>query len=380
MTLRIEESYLDKFMRALRSVAKWAAKSGNTCTWEEKETSFKEIVVDGKSAIFKIHTFEVEGLSDYGDWRLVALIEHLPEGNVIKEFTDTKVPEVYRNRPGICDHCGVDRQRKFTYIVENTKEGTFAQLGRSCVGLYTGCIQLLDGVLPLLSLEKYDVDHVDAEILTLDSVQSYLPTESVVAWSLACVEKYGYVKTRTEDGERNSLSTYRRVLNNIVAHPSERDFEPQEAHYERVPEILEWASKHSGDGTFFSNVCVLLKGEYVSRKNAAYVVGAVGAFLRDKAFENKVNGSFVGEVGDKIAFDIKEISVLSSFSSIYGLCYVYRIVDTGGHIFTTVTGRFLDNVKKFLDIDTLKKAQGTVKEHKIVKDEKRTVLTRVKFS
>ena len=373
MTLRIEESYLDKFMRALRSVAKWAAKSGNTCTWEEKEPSFEEVVVDGKAYIFKIHTFEVEGLSDYGDWRLVAQIEHLPEGNVIKEFTDTKVPEIYRNRPGICDHCGVDRQRKITYIVENTKEGTFAQLGRSCVGLYTGCIQLLDGVLPLLSLEKYDVDHVDAEIFTLDSVQSYLPTESVVAWSLACVEKYGYVKTRNEDGERNSLSTYRRVLNNMVAHPSERDFEPQEAHYERVPEILEWASERSEDNTFFSNVCVLLKGEYVSRKNAAYVVGAVGAFLRDKAFENKVNGSFVGEIGDKVAFDIKEISVLSSFSSIYGLCYVYRIVDTDGHIFTTMTGRSLDT-------NTLKKAQGTVKEHKIVKDEKRTVLTRVKFS
>ena len=232
MTLRIEESYLDKFMRALRSVAKWAAKSGSTCTWEEKETSFKEIVVDGKSAIFKIHTFEVEGLSDYGDWRLVALIEHLPEGNVIKEFTDTKVPEIYRNRPGVCDHCGVDRPRKITYIVENTKEGTFAQLGRSCVSLYTGCIQLLDGVLPLLSLEEYDVDHMDADHLVIDSMQFYLPVESVVAWSLACIEKYGYAKTRTEDGERNSLSTYRRVLDNMEACSTKRDFEPQEAHYE----------------------------------------------------------------------------------------------------------------------------------------------------
>ena len=36
MTLRIEESYLDKFMRALRSVEKKVAKSGGTCAWEEK--------------------------------------------------------------------------------------------------------------------------------------------------------------------------------------------------------------------------------------------------------------------------------------------------------------------------------------------------------
>ena len=373
MTLRIEESYLDKFMRALRSVAKWAAKSGNTCTWEEKEPGFEEVMVDGKPAIFKIHTFEVEGLSDYGDWRLVAQIEHLPEGNVIKEFTDTKVPEIYRNRPGICDHCGVDRQRKITYIVENTKEGTFAQLGRSCVRLYTGCIQLLDGVLPLLSLGKYDVDHMGAGILTLGSVQSYLHTESVVAGSLACVEKYGYVKTRTEDGERNPLSTYQRILDNMEAYPSERDFEPQEAHYERIPEILEWVSERSDDNTFFSNASVLLKEKYISRKNAAYVVGAVGAFLRNKASEKEVRGSFVGEIGDKVAFDIKEISVLSSFSSIYGMCYVYRIVDTDGHIFTTLTGRSLD-------ISTFKKAKGTVKEHRTERGERRTVLTRVKFS
>ena len=373
MTLRIEESYLDKFMRALRSVEKKVAKSGGTCTWEEKEPSFEEITINGKVYTFKIHTFEVEGLSDYGDWRMVAQIEHLPEGNVIKEFSDTKVPEIYRNRPGICDHCGVDRPRKITYIVENTKEGTFAQLGRSCVGLYTGCIQLLDGVLPLLSLEKYDVDHVDAEILTLDSVQSYLPTESVVAWSLACVEKYGYVKTRTEDGERNSLSTYRRVLDNMEACSTKGDFEPQKAHYERFPEILEWASEHSEDNTFFSNVCVLLRGEYVSHKNAAYVVGAVGSFLRDKAFENKTNNSFVGEIGDKVTFDIKEISVLSSFKSIYGLCYVYRIVDTDEHVFTTMTSRSLD-------ISAAKKAKGTVKEHMTAKGEKRTVLTRISLS
>ena len=101
MTLRIEESYLDKFMRALRSVAKKVAKSGGTCTWEEKEPSFEEIVIDGKTYIFKIHTFEVEGLSSYENWKVIAQIEHLPEGNVIKEFTDTKVPEIYRNRPGV---------------------------------------------------------------------------------------------------------------------------------------------------------------------------------------------------------------------------------------------------------------------------------------
>ena len=373
ITLRIEESYLDKFMRALRSVAKKVAKSGGTCTWEEKEPSFEEIVIDGKAYIFKIHTFEVEGLSSYEYWKVIAQIEHLPEGNVIKEFTDTKVPEIYRNRSGVCDHCGVDRPRKITYIVENTKEGTFAQLGRSCVSLYTGCIQLLDGVLPLLSLEEYDVDHMDMDHLVIDSMQSYLPTESVVAWSLACVEKYGYVKTRTEDGERNSLSTYRRVLDNMEARPEERDFEPQKAHYERFPEILEWASEHSEDNTFFSNVCVLLRGEYVSHKNAAYVVGAVGSFLRDKALENKVNGSFVGEIGDKVTFDIKEISVLSSFKSIYGLCYVYRIVDTEGHVFTTMTGRSLD-------ISDVKKAKGTVKEHMTAKGEKRTVLTRISLS
>lgn len=373
ITLRIEESHLDKFMRALRSVAKKVAKSGGTCTWEEKEPSFEEIVIDGKVYTFKIHTFEVEGLSSYENWKVIAQIEHLPEGNVIKEFTDTKVPEIYRNRPGVCDHCGVDRPRKITYIVENTKEGTFAQLGRSCVSLYTGCIQLLDGVLPLLSLEEYDVDHMDMDHLVIDSMQSYLPTESVVAWSLACVEKYGYVKTRTEDGERNSLSTYRRVLDNMEACSTKGDFEPQEAHYERFPEILEWVSERSEDNTFFSNVYVLLKGKYISHKNAAYVVGAVGAFLRDKALENKTNNSFVGEIGDKVTFDIEEISVLSSFKSIYGLCYVYRIVDTDGHVFTTMTSRSLN-------ISDVKKAKGTVKEHMTAKGEKRTVLTRISLS
>ena len=75
-----------------------------------------------------------------------------------------------------------------------------------------------------------------------------------------------------------------------------------------------------------------------------------------------------------IKFDIvEEIGVLSSFKSIYGLCYVYRIVDTNGHVFTTMTGRSLD-------ISAAKKAKGTVKEHMTAKGEKRTVLTRISLS
>lgn len=209
MTLRIEESYLDKFRRALRSVAKKAAKSGSICTWEEKETSFKEIIVDGKSSIFKIHTFEAESLPAYGDWRVVAQIEHLPEGNVVKEFTDAKVPEVYRSRPGVCDHCGVGRPRKITYIVENTKEGIFVQLGRSCVGLYTGCVQLLDGVLPLLSLEKYDVDHMDADLLISVSEQSYLPTES--AWLHGLLRVWRNMAT-----SRQGLKTEKKICFQLI--------------------------------------------------------------------------------------------------------------------------------------------------------------------
>lgn len=370
LTLRIEDSYLEKFMRDLRSAKKKIEELGEECSWREKESSFEKVNIDGKIFTFKIHTFEVEGLSSYEGWKVIAQIEHLQSGNVIREFTDVEVPEIYRNRAGVCDHCGTDRPRKITYIVENVKEGKFVQLGRSCVSLYTGGVHLLDGVLPLLKLEKYDVDHMDKE--SLCASPNYLPVKDIIARTFATIEKCGFSKTRNEDGSRNPLSTFQRVIDDMRIASQGGNFEPQEAHYNRIPEFVKWVAESPNNNTFFSNVNVLLKEGYTSEKNAAYLVGAVGSFLKDEAVKNKVRASFVGEIGDKITFDVKEAGILTTFRSSFGLCYVYKIIDTEGHVFTTFTSRAVD-------VSSAKRVQGTVKNHEEARGESRTVLTRVKF-
>lgn len=52
-------------------------------------------------------------------WQFHAQIEHTEHGNIInsKDATETQLHQ-YRNCPPNCDHCKVDRRRKFTYIVK----------------------------------------------------------------------------------------------------------------------------------------------------------------------------------------------------------------------------------------------------------------------
>lgn len=52
-------------------------------------------------------------------WQFHAQIEHTEHGNIInsKDATETQLHQ-YRNCPPNCDHCKMDRRRKFTYIVK----------------------------------------------------------------------------------------------------------------------------------------------------------------------------------------------------------------------------------------------------------------------
>src|SRR5690606_38210639 len=56
-------------------------------------------------------------------------LKSVVEGNSISEDFRTKSP--------FCDHCGLKRDRKFTYIVQS-EDKSLKQIGRACVKDFTG--------------------------------------------------------------------------------------------------------------------------------------------------------------------------------------------------------------------------------------------------
>lgn len=66
-------------------------------------------------------------------WKLTGIIEHLAGGDVLLG----EVPEAFRNRGPVCDHCQGKRARTMTCILQH-EDGRQVQIGRSCIQDFLG--------------------------------------------------------------------------------------------------------------------------------------------------------------------------------------------------------------------------------------------------
>lgn len=74
-------------------------------------------------------------------WTFVARLDHSNEtGNIIRAVPNTgiEIPESYRSVAPNCDHCGVRRKRRDTFLIRNDEDGSFQQVGSSCLEDFFG--------------------------------------------------------------------------------------------------------------------------------------------------------------------------------------------------------------------------------------------------
>ena len=68
-------------------------------------------------------------------WEFAATIQHIEDVNVLRPCPrgqELEIPEVYRTRGSVCDHCKLDRDRRDTYLVVSGA-GEWKQVGSSCL-------------------------------------------------------------------------------------------------------------------------------------------------------------------------------------------------------------------------------------------------------
>lgn len=74
-------------------------------------------------------------------WTFVARLDHANEtGTIIRMVPNTGVelPVAYRHAETRCDHCGVNRYRRDTFVVRNDETGAFKQVGSTCLVDFLG--------------------------------------------------------------------------------------------------------------------------------------------------------------------------------------------------------------------------------------------------
>ena len=78
---------------------------------------------------------EAEGKIRWNGWNVIARIEHKGVGNLV--YSMTKTPDTkWWTMDSYCDHCGTNRARNVTYILED-KDGNRKQVGSTCLKEFT---------------------------------------------------------------------------------------------------------------------------------------------------------------------------------------------------------------------------------------------------
>lgn len=93
------------------------------------------------------------------------------------------------------------------------------------------------------------------------------------------------------------------------------------------------------------------------------------ALIAELKYADVPSGEFVGEIGDRIEFELK-IKKAITLTGMYGISTMHVMEDENGNTFIWTTA------SKTLEVGTTYRMKGTIKDHKEYKGVKQTVLTR----
>lgn len=354
-----------------------AQKGGSDITYEKGNIVYKdgvEVVVSNGKIIqrspIKVECTEVsiDGSYKVGEWEFVGTIQHLSAGNVINLISSKfqgKVPMEYFSSEPVCEHCHKIRSRQETFLVYNTDKNLFKQVGRTCLKEYTEglnpieCAAIMTVLSHVTDLSKCEYE-CECGCAGLPRVYSM---EKIRKYAYAVVKKFGYDK-KTSSYKLEKMLEGGLVLNDET----------------EVNEITEYAKNIDTDNGYLLNAKNAWLSDYCKSNNFNLILSFVAYYLKQKANSaQKENSVYIGNVGDKIEFDV--VSCLLLYASTYNLSYnissytfTYEVIDTRGNVYLLKTSNRIDDGK------VVKHIKANVTGHAEYKGIKQTKINRAKIS
>lgn len=356
---------------------------------------------DGKKSItnIKFIDIDVEGEVIKNGYELVAIINHEHGGNVINVLNDFyKVPSEYYSAPATCEHCGVNRYRNVTFLVYDTNNDEFKQIGKACLKLYTNGISAEDAAAFASAFdlcETYsDLSDDYADFENIGSSNKYIKTLDLLNYYIDCTNKIGYSKSENFNDSTKviGLDLYKYFLGNVydmsnsishIEHIIKKYNIKENANISLAKDMIAWAKDLSDYSDFNMNLKTICGLDYITDKYAgflAYLPTAYNkAMQKEKEKQELTSASsnvFVGNVGDTFDGDVT-VTAIRSMPNYYGYnsyTNIYTFSDSDGHTLVWKTDKNIGDVDDKLHIT------GKVKEHKEYNGIKQTILTRCKVS
>ena len=392
MEYRIPMENMEKLRKKVASITKKAAKYGVEITYKEIGAEVKEFTNDyGKKVYREYMVVEAEGEAKAEGWVFVGTIEHTPQGNILRSVNDDlKIPEKFKDAAPYCEHCKTRRARKDTYVVYEEEFGIFKQVGKSCLKEYT---KGLNADMAAFLLQWIDeVEHFQTGGSSF--VEMYNVTE-VSKYFVETMRKLGWRSSAAEESTKSTAMDFymldkcphklgKATRERVQKEADEINFNASNITDEYINEALDWARNWNENeyNDYRQNLKVIASMEYCKWKHLGYLASLFMAYDKEMEREvkraeqrkNRLDSEFIGCVGDKVTAIIKEWKCLSSWSTEWGVTYLYEFITDGGDVVIWKTSKWLD------DEAVLSSISGKIKAHNEYNGVKQTELTRCKVA
>lgn len=321
-------------------------------------------------------TIESEVIRKDG-YTVIAHIEHASNGNIVNVF-EGELKKEWITLPPFCEHCNSNHNIKYTFIVANGAEQK--QVGRTCLKDYCGIDPQTIGMVNAFygDIEEYTVDGFDFR----EHIDLVYPTTLILAHAIEVTREQGYIKSE----ERDSNKGY--ILKHCNDSASQKAIEEAR---EIEDAILAMPLDEAIDA-LLNNVQSRMKSLYCKPSDFGYFAYAPTAYARymerkaekeRKAKEQATIGEkseYVGNIGDRIDIEIKDMRLLTSFATDYGMTHLYRFIDKDDNVLiwfaSSAMGKWVNG--EWVDAQNVSKIKATVKSHSERDGVKQTIITRVK--
>lgn len=365
MKYYIPKFYLDKLEKLVKSLQK-----KTNVEFKVYEDDIKlETFIDHMSPEHKRYKYLTIGIElniDYkvGDYEIVAELEHHSIGNIIRQINmDYEVPNQYKTCEPICEHCNKIRNRANTFLLVD-KNNNFKQVGKTCLNDYTGIdtLSILNKVSSITFLLGNNLENDDEfKEYLFNYSPKYEPLDYMANLFYQIVLNEGYSKNNENPFKHYEDYQYR------------KDLEP------KVEELLNvvntnWYNENSN---YCHNVKVMLGLEFIEYRHWRLLLSYINSAMTYLGNQFILNNEYLGNIGDKIEFDVRSIKLL--YSKRVDIGYnrwtstgVYRIITTTNQVVIWNSSNDIpDNVKHI---------KATIKKLTEYKGEKQTVITRGTFT
>lgn len=292
------------------------ARNGQPATYVEKAL----IRIDGE-------TPRVAG------YEFVATLEHDDAGTIIRRVPTFGGDEFdlasYRDAtPSNCDHCGLDRRRKDTYVVRNAETGEAKQVGRTCLQDFTGVndpekyARIAEWYRDLFELLDGDLED---EGFGGGSGTSHYATLDLLAVTDKAIREYGWVpKSKADWGQTATADWVERLA--ATRGPLDNDLKrilPDDAARTKAQAVLDWVrsdefAEKATTSDYLWNLGIACANDYAAFRRFGLVCSAVSAYDREREYQirhaaqreqNSVK-QHVGEVGKREVFELRLVRII----------------------------------------------------------------------